>query len=203
MSSLESKPTRDDLFYNPATSIAITWGQFFVGIALYVLSYYLVDDAFWYWSTDTVTSSNMLKFFMGMLLLAPGLLLWQSGLFRLASHTGYHWIATVIVLGLLCVLLLVFGALYFVRWGIEDWLEWDTSFDSTSLVRLFQGVFLVLTVWLTAVVVFHMLLRTILTKPLFAANASVGLNDEARPLMDKEMADLELSLPLRRPSLHS
>jgi len=185
MSSLESKPTRDDLFYTPSASIAITWGQFFVGIALYVLSYYLIDDAFSYWSDTAVTSSNMLKFMIGLILLAPGLLLWQSGLFRLASHTGYHWIATVLVLTLLTVLLLVFGALYFVEWGIADWLEWDTNFDSTTLVRLFQGVFLVLTVWLTAVVMFHVLLRTILTKSLFAASAyGAAMMDEAQPLMD-------------------
>jgi len=188
MSSLESKPTKDDLFYNPTTSIAITWGQFFVGIALYVLSYYLVDDAFSYWDDTAVTSSNMLKFMMGLILLAPGLLLWQSSLFRLASYTGYHWVATVLVLTVLCVLLLVFGSLYFVKWGIEDWLAWDTDFESTSLIRLFQGVFLVLTVWLTAVVVFHVLLRVILTKALFVANAygaGMGLA-EAQPLMDMD-----------------
>ena len=193
---IESKPTKDDLFYSPNASIAITWGQFFVGIALYVLSYYLIDDAFSYWDSDTVNSDNVMKFIIGLLLLPFGLIFWQCGIFRLASQTGYHWIANIIFLLLFLAALFAVGAIYFVRWGVQDWLEWDLTMESTGLVRLFQGVYLVLTMWLTGITVFHILIRMILQRELYTTEAKIKNNinpqnkggADQQPLLGTEMA---------------
>ena len=206
---IESKPTRDDLFYSPGSSIAITWGQFFVGIALYVLSYYLIDDAFSYWTTDTVTSINLLKFIIGMLLLPFGLIFWQVGIFRLSSHVNYHWIANIVFLFLFVIALFTVGAVYFVRWGIQDWLQWDQNFESFQLVQLFQGVYLVLTMWLTGITVFHILLRAILQRELYTIDAKIDPNAqggmeingqkagaESQPLINTEMTPIGVELSI-------
>eukprot|EP01084_Bolivina_argentea_P009248 17296_1 len=193
---IESKPTKDDLLYNPSSSIVITWGQFFVGVALYVLSYYLIDDAFGVWTTDLVTSNNVLMFLMGLLLLPIGFILWQSAIFRLSSHIYYHWISNIMLLCLFVVALFTIGAIYFVKWGIQDWLQWDLSFSSTALVQLFQGVYLVLTMWLTGITVFHILLRAILMRHLYTSDAQIngitnpksGSRAEQQPLISTEMS---------------
>jgi len=192
---IESKPGRDDLFYSPSSSIAITWGQFFVGIALYVLSYYLIDDAFGYWTTDTVTAINILKFVIGMLLLPFGLIFWQCGIFRLSSHTNYHWIANITFLFLFVIALFTVGAIYFVKWGIQDWLQWDANFEGFMLVKFIQALYLVLTMWLTGITIFHILLRAILQRNLYTTEAKIDPNAaaldksgaERQPLINTEM----------------
>eukprot|EP01084_Bolivina_argentea_P243876 408715_1 len=191
---IESKPSTSDIFYNPSSAIAITWGQFFVGVALYVLSYYLIDDAFGIWNVDMVTSSNIAKFIIGLLLLPSGLILWQSSIFKLSSHIGYHWIGNIVFLFIFVIVLFTIGAVYFVKWGILDWLQWDQTFSSEALVKLMQGVFLVLTMWLTGITVFHVLLRAILMRNLYTTEAQIndsinshkdhmGSNAEQQPLI--------------------
>merc|ERR1719295_243584 len=122
---IESNPNTDDLFSNPKTSIQKSFCCLIVGIAIYVLSYFLIDETMDDGQWATPTSVNMLKFVIGMLLLPIGWLLWMSSIFRLSSHTGYHWIIN--ILFLFCMLSSCFlpGAVYFVKWGILNWLEWD------------------------------------------------------------------------------
>eukprot|EP00485_Elphidium_margaritaceum_P001096 CAMPEP_0202697616 /NCGR_PEP_ID=MMETSP1385-20130828/10942_1 /ASSEMBLY_ACC=CAM_ASM_000861 /TAXON_ID=933848 /ORGANISM="Elphidium margaritaceum" /LENGTH=871 /DNA_ID=CAMNT_0049354117 /DNA_START=31 /DNA_END=2646 /DNA_ORIENTATION=- len=198
---IESKPTKDELFYNPQSSIAITVGQFLVGIALYVLSYYLIDDAFSYWSTDTVTSTNVLKFIIGMLLLPFGLIFWQCGIFRLASYTYYHWVSNILFLVLMVIALFVVGGIIFDAWGISLWLEWSASFTGDMLIRFFQGVFLVLTVWLTAITLVSVLVRLVLQRQLYTQDAKMdsmqadasGAKAEQQPLISSGASTVQTS----------
>merc|ERR1719361_1170238 len=143
----------------------------FFGIAIYILSYYLIDDAFGVWSEDTVTSRNVAKFFIGLLLLSLGWILWQSAIFRLSSATTYHWIVNLIFLSLVVIACFAIGGIYFVEWGLADWLQWNQSFDATTLVQLIQSVYLVLTMWITAITVFHILIRAILQRSLYTNEA--------------------------------
>merc|ERR1719242_2151662 len=194
---IESKPSRDDLFYIPRYSIGITWGQFFVGIALYVLSYYFCDEGFGYWTSAKVNGHNILLWVIGTLLLPPGLLLWFSAIFRLSSHTGYHYIFNVMFIAVMVIACYVVGSYYFVEWNIKKWLEWDFDLSSTILVQLFQGVFLVLTLWLTGLVLFPMFIRTILERALYSDEAKQGMvgskAPEAEPLIGSELEPIKPS----------
>lgn len=185
---IESKITKADLFYKPSSSIAIIWCQFFVGIAIFILSYYLIDDAFGVWNEAAVTADNVTKFFFGLLLCPLGWLLWGSAIFRLSSVTTYNSIINIIFLTLLVIALFTIGGVYFVEWGIADWLEWSSTFDSTTLVQVIQAVYLVLTMWTTAVTVFHILVRAILQRSLYSNEAKMNsvsktINAEHQPLM--------------------
>eukprot|EP00484_Ammonia_sp_Unknown_P017965 CAMPEP_0197024074 /NCGR_PEP_ID=MMETSP1384-20130603/4725_1 /TAXON_ID=29189 /ORGANISM="Ammonia sp." /LENGTH=886 /DNA_ID=CAMNT_0042452409 /DNA_START=72 /DNA_END=2732 /DNA_ORIENTATION=- len=190
---IESKPSRDDLFYHLSTSIVIQWGQFCVGIVLYVMSYYLINDGFGVWSTDLVTARNVTKFIVGMFIFPIGFLLWQSAIFRLSSQSSYHWIGNLLFLLLSVVACFTVGGVYFVRWGIQDWLQWNSSFSSLGLVTLIQAVYLVLTMWLTGITLFHVMLRAILQRDLYSTEAKLDANAgkhsaEEQPLIATEMA---------------
>ena len=103
-----------------------------MGVSFYVLSYYLVDEAMGNGEWSGVTSLVMLKFVIGMILLPPGLMLWMSSISRLSSHTGYHWIINILFLFCFLVILFVGGAVYFVKWGILDWLVFYISLTTTT-----------------------------------------------------------------------
>jgi len=187
---IDSQPSTGDLFYVAKYSIGITWGQFFVGVALYILSYYLCDDALGYWTTAQVNGHNMLVWIIGALLLPPGLILWFGALFRLASSKTYHYLINVTFIAIVVIACYIVGSYYFVDWHIERWLRWDFNMGSTHLVRIFQGVFLVLTLWLTGLVLFYMFLRVILQRVLYSEESSV-VAPESEPLMGAQQAPIQ------------
>ena len=138
-----------------------------------------------------------LSFHVGTLLLPPGLLLWFSAISRLSSHTGYHYIINVLFIAALVITCYVVGSYYFVDWNVKKWLEWDFDLSSTILVQLFQGVFLVLTLWLTGLVLFPMFIRVILQRTLYSEEAKQGLvgskAPEAEPLIGSELEPIKPS----------
>jgi len=187
---IESQASTGDLFYVPKYSIGITWGQFFVGVALYILSYYLCDDALGYWTTAQVTGHNMLLWMIGALLLPPGLILWFGALFRLTSSKTYHYIINVSFIALVVIACYVVGSYFFVDWHVRRWLQWDFDMGTSHLVRTFQGVFLVLTLWLTGLVLFYMFMRVILQRVLYSEESSV-VAPESEPLIGAEQPPIQ------------
>eukprot|EP01084_Bolivina_argentea_P288535 495236_1 len=155
----------NDLFYSKKQRIAISWTQFFVGIAFYILSYYLFDDGLGEW---TITPSNIYKATIGMILLPFGLILWQSAIFRLSSPCGsqYHYIVNITFLFIFMCALFVVGGIYFVVWGLKQFLEWDYYFNSP--IKMVQSIYLILTLWLTGITLFYILCRAVLQRNLYS-----------------------------------
>ena len=145
-----------------------------------------------------ITAKTVDEFIWGLLLLPPGLILWQSSIFRLSSHTGYHWAANIMFLLLGCVAVFTIGAIYYHRWGISWWIQWTSDFDSGTVVRLVQAIYLVLTMWLTGITLFVILIRVTLQRNLFSKQAkmdsgAVKGDHEELPLMGDTTLNVKLS----------
>lgn len=63
------------------------------------------------------------------------------------------------------------------------------TINGDGLIRLFQAVYLVLTVWLTAVVIFHVFFRAIFARSLYTERSLILAGDqrsESQPLISAQ-----------------
>ena len=90
------------------------------------------------------------------------------------------------------------GAVYFVKWGILNWLEWDWTISNENQVQLFQGVYLVLTLWLTGIVCVHIFCRAVMARSLYTEQAMILAGDqlqrsESQPLITSQVDPIKSS----------
>lgn len=180
-STITKQAAKPDLFYTEH-SIWISWSQFIVGIVIYAMSYYIFNHSAADWDNSIFGRRVMAETIFATFLLPVGLIGWFQPLSRLLTHVPFRFSGVFIICVCTIAALFTIGIMYFFEWQVYNWLVWDLSLNTP--IRMVQGIYLTLTLWLTGITLVCILIRMVLHKSLFNNDdGCIPISKEAVPLI--------------------